>query len=157
MRCRVRGWLAVEYGDYPNSIGLQEVMNYGVELSPVFKGPVATDEEVSVLHRRWNVTRGVSTYACADTTTSFPPVDLRTEIVTTIHSNIGFYSRQGTRQRKVAFMNVYRLMHRDADCPDLEMIISYISEQTKRLKAQGIYRQNDVALLRPFNKSQYIY
>ena len=126
------------YGNFPNSIGLQEVMNYDVELSPVFGAPIGSDESVQVLHRRWNVTRGVATWGDSGVTTQFDPIDNKCEIVTTIHDNIEFYSKNGSRHRKVALINVYRLMHRDAPCATTQEIVNYINKQTRLLRKEGI-------------------
>ena len=89
-----------DQGKYPDSIGLQEVGNFNVELRPRFNLPIATDSQVHVGPANKNVIRGVATYADPNTTTVFGPVDNRTEIVTTIH-DIVFDGKKGIKKHAI--------------------------------------------------------
>ena len=125
------------YG-YPDSVGIQESGVYNMELAPKFGLPIATDEAVKVIDRRRdiNLTRGVVTYGGADAR-AFNPVDLRTEIVTTIH-NVRIKGSSSTKDHKVGIINVYRLQNKKGDCPSLSDIKEYIRIQTARLRNDGI-------------------
>ena len=127
------------YG-YPDSVGIQEAGVFDMELAPKFGGPLATDENVNIADRRLghNLIRGVVTYGSADAL-PFPPVDLRTEIVTTIH-NVRMKGSSCTKDHKVAIINVYRLQNKKGDCPSLAEIKEYLRIQTARLRNDGIVK-----------------
>ena len=72
----------VEHGQAPNSVGLQEVRTFGMNLAPHFSTPLATDALVYVEGKYGrNAARGVATYANPGTTEVFPALDTTAEIV----------------------------------------------------------------------------
>ena len=119
-----------DHGKYPDSMGIQEVGVFDVELSPVFGTPFATDERVRAMKGGLNMIRGVATYGDGASSTrpdpvgdaftarEYKPLDNQTEIVTTVH-DISFSNGRGKKDHKVGIINVYRLMNKGVECTPL--------------------------------------
>ena len=95
-------------------------------------------------------TRPVATYADPQHCSPFPPLDTRTEIVTTVH-DIVFDSSKGTKKYKVALINVYALKRPEHNSASIREIKDYILTQTKELRKEGIRK---VLVFGDFNEEQ---
>ena len=125
------------YGSYPASIGLQETGNHEVDLGRGYGTPVATDAHCSNYSSSRCISRGVATYALANTAVEWPPLNDSAEVVTTLHK-VPFNHGRGETTQKVAFINVYRLTHRDASNHSIENTVNYITDQLATLKRNNI-------------------
>ena len=142
-------------GRYPDAVAVQECGGFDFELAPRFGLPCATDISVRVPRKddpQSNVRRGVCTYADAEACHILSPIDSKCEIVTTIHDYTDYVRGKGKRDKRVAFINVYKLNNAHAETASSEEIRNYILQQKARLDRLGV---RDIVCHGDFNDEDF--